>query len=72
MMTNESPEIETLSARLAVLDLRPDDLLVLMCPDYLSHEGRNQIRDSVTANVPGHKVMVLEGGMTLGVVRAAP
>lgn len=53
----------------SVLSLRPDDVLVLSVKHRLNLQQREALRAAVGQAVPGHRVLVLEDGMGLEVLR---
>jgi hypothetical protein len=55
---------------LRVLRLEPGDVLVLTCPDPLTFERAETLRARVKQEFPGHKVIVIDSGGSLGVVRS--
>lgn len=50
--------------------LEPGDILVLTYPGRLSLAGHDAIRTTFNSIFPGHRIIVLEDGMSLGVVAA--
>lgn len=53
----------------SVLSLQPDDILVLSVQARLNDRQREALRAAVGQAVPGHRVLVLEDGMELEVLR---
>lgn len=53
------------------LSAGPDDTIVLFVEDHLPRDGRDSLEKSFNRALPGHRVMVLCGGMRLGVVSHA-
>ncbi len=51
------------------VSLRPGDVVVIMSPNRLSEQGYQRLSESVKRHFPGHEMVILEEGMTLGVVR---
>jgi hypothetical protein len=54
--------------QIARLDLRPDDVLVLRSSEQLSMAAFAALEESVMAQFPGHRVIVLDGALELGVM----
>jgi hypothetical protein len=53
---------------IARLDLRPGDVLVLRSPEPLSQATVARITAFIENKFPGHKAIVLENGLSLGVM----
>ena len=53
---------------LQLLELRPDDRLVIICPQRLSIEQAAQLRQSMLAAFPGRMCVVLDSRLALGAV----
>ena len=51
------------------LRLEPNDILVVKTQMFLSKANADNIAVAISKAVPGHKVIVLEGGMSLEVVK---
>jgi hypothetical protein len=66
-----SPELilNVETVQLAKLDLKPGDSLIVSYPSRLSTAQAAHVRETVGKYFPGHNCLVLEGGMTLGVLR---
>jgi len=64
-MDTEAEFIQAMS----VLTLHPDDILVVKVDVALTHEVGKAIRDHVLSVMPSSKVLVLDKGMDIGVVR---
>ncbi len=56
-------------AQVSVLALHPGDVLVFTTPRTLSDAQRSVIQMQVAREFPGHKVVLLEDGCSLQVVR---
>lgn len=54
------------------LVLKPGDILVLKCPNLLTAEEFDEISARFKAKFPDTKVMVVEGGADIAVLRAEP
>lgn len=54
------------------LALQPGDVLVMTAPGVIEDELARRIRHAFQAEFPGHKIVVLGDGMTLGVLRPEP
>lgn len=52
------------------LRLEPGDILLVRHERVLSREQRKYLGDVLREEIPGHKIMVLEAGLTFEVVRA--
>jgi hypothetical protein len=52
-----------------VLSIQPGDTLVLKSPSYLSREGKLKLAQNLKDVTGCEKVLVLDGGMTLEIVR---
>ena len=64
-------EIEFLEA-MQVLELRPDDILVLKSKMVLSHAARGNIVKAFKEHIKiKNQVVILEEGMEIGVLRGA-
>lgn len=52
------------------LELRPDDIIVLRLPDGRRISEADHVRMQAVAEsyFPGHKIVILEGGMQIGIV----
>jgi hypothetical protein len=61
---NELEFIETLK----VLEIQPNDILVLKCKDYLT-DSQIAILTKITKSHINNKVMILEGDIDIGVLR---
>jgi hypothetical protein len=55
--------------RLNVVELGPDDILVLRCPSSMSGEAAEWLRSEMEARFPGRRCLVLGDGITLDVLR---
>ncbi len=60
---------DAIGATIRVLSLAPDDIVVVQYPDKLSDRAIERLSESVGRYFP-NKIMVLEEGMTIGVVTA--
>ena len=50
------------------LALKPGDVLVLKCPGKVSYDTAEKLRDMIETQFPGHKALVLDDGLELGVI----
>ena len=64
MLTEEEILID-----MQVLSLQPGDIVVLRSPDCLSDKEIDCIRNATREVIPNNKIIVLEGNMTIGVIR---
>ena len=55
---------------MAVLDLKPGDTIVLRSEKMLDQQQYDTIKTLVAAEFPGHRVVVLDGGLELSLLRA--
>lgn len=60
---------DAIGSTIRVLSLAPDDIVVVQYPDKLSDRAIERLSESVGRYFP-NKIMVLEEGMTIGVVTA--
>jgi len=60
--------VEFLKA-MQILSLQPGDIVVLNYPDYLSESAISNITNSIKAHIPDNKIIILEGGLTIGIIR---
>lgn len=67
---DDEPEIESLP-ELDVLRLEPGDIVVIQDPEEQRGGRREFLRREWAARFPGHEVIYLDGGKTLGVLRRA-
>jgi len=66
-------QIELLPVRFGILaDIRPDDTVVLLADTLLSEKTCERLKAYIRSVIPSTgKIMVLDGGMQIGVIRAA-
>lgn len=57
--------------KIAILQLQPDDILVLSYGGKISESAHNTIDDQLKESFPGVKCMILDSGMTLQVLKPA-
>lgn len=50
------------------LCLKPGDVVVLTLRQIVSVEVANRIKDAIQSTIPGHKVLLLEPDMKIGVI----
>lgn len=65
-------DVEKLAAifeAVKVLPLRPGDLLIFRSEDRLTFEQTERVRGLLEKNIPGHRVLVLDGGADIEVLR---
>ncbi len=58
-----------MNGHLAKLTLEPGDILVVTSPDVIDEDGRQRLVACVNRHLPGHKVIIMDGGLTLGAVK---
>lgn len=63
----EAPTFEFEPATLAVLNIKPGDVLVIHVRRSLQPQREINLRKQVEEQFPGHKCLVLQDGMTLSV-----
>ena len=59
------PEVQ----RISVVELRPDDVLIIEAAGQLSAEQAMRIKHTAERNLPGRKVLVLSDGLTVSALR---
>lgn len=65
-------ELDLIKAEVSELTLNQGDILVVTCGRMLSKEQRAFITATMTAQIrKDAKVMILDGGLTLGILRGA-
>lgn len=64
-------DIDDIEFKIARLDLRPGDILVVKCRDRLTRETVVRLQEVIRATAPGHKGLILERGMDLAILTAA-
>lgn len=62
-------ETEVRAVDLAILDLKPGDTILIRSEQHLDDEAYDQIEKLCRRHLPGHKVVVLDGGLELSVLR---
>lgn len=55
---------------LQVLRLELGDVLVLTFPGELTFEMAAKIRERIVGEFPGHKVLIIDSGASMGVIRS--
>ena len=57
--------------QMAVMELRPEDVLVLFVPYPLSARGEVVLRESVAVALgrPGRRILIVQNGVQIGVIR---
>lgn len=68
-MASADVYIELKLADLSRLDLRPGDVLVFRHEKRISQASVRYIKDECAKAIPGHRVMVLDDGLELAVLR---
>lgn len=63
--------VEFHAVDLATLSLQPDDVIVLRHEKRLSPEDTEHIIERMKRDLTGHKVLILEGGLDLSILRPA-
>ncbi|MES2030862.1 MAG: hypothetical protein V4477_16905 [Pseudomonadota bacterium] len=64
-------DIDELEVKVQRLDLQVGDVLVLSAKQHLPESAHRYLRSTLSAVAPGHRVIVLDGGMQLAVLTAA-
>jgi hypothetical protein len=57
---------------LSIVNLKPGDTLVIMCSHKIGAEGAQRLTEAFTHQFPGQRVILLDEGMELGVLRGLP
>lgn len=57
--------------RVEIADIRPGDTIVLTVPHEITMAQVDRIKANAEAQFPGHRVVVLTSGITLGLMRSA-
>lgn len=72
-MSEESLEIKEFEFpdmfRIGVVDIKPGDTVVLSHPSHISEKVFIMLRDCLKKNLPDNQAILLEEGMSLGVMR---
>ncbi|SHJ71170.1 hypothetical protein SAMN05444159_1290 [Bradyrhizobium lablabi] len=63
--------IDDIKFKIARLDLRPGDILVLKLKDRIPRDAVDSFRKTLRAVTGGHKCLVLENGADLAILTAA-
>jgi hypothetical protein len=63
--------IDDIKFKIARLDLRPGDILVVKCSDLLTREATVHLHEVIQRIIPGQKALILEHGMDLAILTAA-
>lgn len=61
-------DIEFIHA-MQVLELKPDDIIVLKTKEYISLEAYINLKNIIKKTAQGHKCIILEAGIDIGVLR---
>lgn len=64
-------DMDDIEFKIARLDLRPGDILVIRCKQHLPMETIARMRAAFLPVTKDHKIMVLDGDMDLAVLTAA-
>jgi len=59
-------------AELAILDLKPGDIIVLQSPTHLTDEQARKLKDAFKPTDLLNKVIVTSGGLDIKVIRGRP
>lgn len=59
------------TATVSSAKVEPDDVIVVECDDYISHETAERIKAHVQSVWPGRKAVVLGQGLHLKIAKAA-
>lgn len=68
----ERADLEKILEAVKVMPLRPEDRVVLKMKETLSDEAREVVRGIAEALFPGHRIVVLDAGADLEVIRHDP
>jgi hypothetical protein len=63
--------IDDIEFKIARLDLRPGDILVVRCPFLITDTTALRLGAAVREATGGHRALILDGGMDLAVLTAA-
>jgi hypothetical protein len=58
-----------ITGRMEALALKPGDILVVHCREKLTYEQGAMLRHYVESRVPGHRALIMDGGLQLCLVR---
>lgn len=61
--------LSVIPAEIAVLDLKPGDMIMVRVPSVLSSAQRERIMRWLAEAFPGHTTALLDGGVELTIVR---
>jgi hypothetical protein len=64
-----SDEIEITIADLSRVALEPGDILLIRSPKRLTLQSVDSLKKAIREGLPGHRVLVLEEGLDLAVIR---
>ena len=65
----DAEHLEIAVSDLARIDLQPGDLLLFRHEKRISDASVRHIKDQCAELLPGHRVMVIDGGLELAVLR---
>lgn len=63
--------IEDIEFKIARLDLRPGDILVVKCETKLTADMARRMQEVITRVTRGHRTLILEKGTDLAILTAA-
>lgn len=63
--------IDDIEFKIARLDLRPGDILVVKCQDRLQRDTVLHMQEVIKRACPSHRALILERGMDLAILTAA-
>ncbi len=52
-----------------ILNLKPDDILVVSYKEKLTYEKRQDVQQALRALFPDHDVLIMDNGTDLGITR---
>lgn len=64
-------DVDNLDLKVQRLDLQEGDVLVVSAKQPLPERAHEFLRAKLSAAAPGHRIMVLDGGLQLAVLTAA-
>lgn len=62
-------ELAALFEAVKILPLRPTDVVVFRSPEFLPDNAKAWIRATLTEAMPGRKILVVDGGADIDIIR---